>query len=71
MGVEEGGRGTYTEVFPQAEEEGQGLNPWVPHRVGVTETHKTWSDIYWGSGASSPLYSTLRLIGFQCGTLAD
>ena len=65
-----GGRDTYIEVFPQVEEEGQGLNLWGPHPVGVTETHKTWSDIYWGGGTSSPPYSTLRLIGFQYGTPA-
>lgn len=54
--------------FPCAEEGRQGS--WGLHGMGVTETHKTWSDIYWGSGASSPPYSNFRLIGFQCGTRA-
>lgn len=38
---------------PQVEEEGQGPNPWGPRGVRVTETHKTWSDVYCGTGAAS------------------
>lgn len=47
------GRGICIEVFLQVEEEGQGLNLGDPCGVGVTETHTTWSDIYW---AGEPLF---------------
>lgn len=48
------GRGEVPEPkSPQVEEEGRGPNPRGPHGVRVTETHKTWLDIYCGSGATS------------------